>query len=380
MRVMRVLTRPNLGGPTRQAVALWHAMRQLGTETLLVTGAVQDGEQHLDPQAAGVPRLDPDAVLSGTTTHGGWVAVAELGRRLAPLQDVGALFKLRALAHAWQPQVVHSHTSKAGMLCRLALRGVPVLAHTFHGHVLRDYFHPVASTGLRLLERLLARRTDLLVAVSPSCADELAELRIAPRARLHVARPAVPLAPVLPRADARQALGIPAEAFCVAAVGRLVPVKRMDWFVTALAGVPGARGDLWGSGPDAARLGRMGEGRVCLRGSRADLQQHLSAYDALVIPSVREGCPLVAVEAFAAGVPVVGVDVPGVRDVLREWGEGILVPEAAGPQGLREALVALQADPGAAHAMAMRALPRAADFAPGKLAQFLHGAYASLLR
>lgn len=377
---MRVLTRPNLGGPTRQAVALWHAMRELGCETLLVTGTVQAGEQLLDPQAAGVPRLEPAAVLAGTATHGGWVAVEELGRRVAPLQDVRALRILRALARAWRPQVVHSHTSKAGVLCRVALRGTPVLAHTFHGHVLRDYFHPVAAMGFRVVERVLARRTDLLFAVSPSCADELAELRIAPRARLRVARPAVPLEAVLPRAVARQELGIEPGAFCVAAVGRLVPVKRMDWFVTALAGMSGAHGDVWGSGPEAPRLSRMGGTRIRLRGSRADLQQHLSAYDALVIPSVREGCPLVAVEAFAAGVPVVGVDVPGVRDVLGGWGEGVLVPEGTGPQGLREAIVALQDDPAAARAMAVRAMARVGDFAPVQLARLLHEAYASVLR
>lgn len=377
---MRILTRPNLGGPTRQAVALWHAMRELGCETLLVTGAVQHGEELLDPTTAGVPRLDPQVVLSGTLARGGWVPVPELGRRLAPLQDVAALQKLRALARAWQPQVVHSHTSKAGLLCRLALRGVPVLAHTFHGHVLRDYFHPAASSVFRWVERLLARRSDLLFAVSPSCAHELAELRIAPRARIAVARPAVPLEPVLPREVARQELGIPAGAFCAVAVGRLVPVKRMEWFAEAVNGLPGARGDVWGTGPEAGRIGEAGQGRVMLRGSRADLQPYLSAYDALVIPSVREGCPLVAVEAFAAGVPVVGTDVPGVRDVLTDWGDGVVVPEVAGPQGLRDALAALRSDPLAARAMAKRASVRVAEFAPAQLAQVLHEAYASVLR
>lgn len=380
MRVMRVLTRPNLGGPTKQAVALWHAMRALGCETLLVTGAVQEGEQHLDPAAAGVPRLELAAVRSGAVRQGGWVVVEALGRRLAPLQDLRAMRELRALARAWQPQVVHSHTSKAGVLCRLALRRVPVLAHTFHGHVLLDYFHPVATRAFRVVERLLARRTDLLVAVSPSCADELAQLRIAARERFHVARPAVPLAPVLPRAVARQELGIAADAFCVAAVGRLVPVKRMNWFVAAVAGLAGARGDLWGSGPEAARLGASAQGRVVLRGNRVDLQPYLSAYDALVIPSVREGCPLVAVEALAAGVPVVGTDVPGVRDVLATWGEGILVPEATGATGVRDALAAIQRDPAAARAMAQRARARAAEFAPERLAEWLREAYASALR
>lgn len=380
MRVMRVLTRPNLGGPTKQAIALWHAMRALGCETLLVTGAVQGGEEHLDPAAAGVPRLTTADVLSGSAAAGGWVAVEALGRSLQPLQDLQALRALRRLAGAWRPGVVHSHTSKAGVLCRLALRGGPALAHTFHGHVLQDYFNPVVSAGFRLVERVLARRADLLFAVSPSCADELAALGIAPRERIQVARPAVPLEPVLPRGVARRELGIPAGQFCAAAVGRLVPVKRMEWFAEAVGHAPSVHGHVWGSGPGRARLEALGNGKIELRGSRSDLQPLMSAYDALVVPSVREGCPLVAVEAFAARVPVVGLDVPGVRDVLTAWGKGVLLPESSGPRGLGEALSALQRDPAAARDLADRAAEHAVEFDPARLARILHEAYASMPR
>ena len=379
MRVMRVLTRPNLGGPTRQAVALWHAHRAMGVETLLVTGRVHAGESTLDPEGCGVPRLVPEAVRAGSVRGGGWVVVEDMGRGIHPLRDLRARRQLQALAAAWQPDVVHSHTSKAGALVRTALRSAPVLAHTYHGHVLADYFHPVVAAGFRWLERRWAQRTDLLVAVSPSCADELAALGIAPRERFEVARPAVPLAPVVSRADARLALGIGSSEFRVAAVGRLVPVKRMEWFVAALQGLEGVHGDVWGSGPEEARLRSTAGDNVSFRGTRPDLQPLLSAYDAVVLPSVREGCPLVAVEAFAAGVPVVGCDVPGVRDVLTSWGVGVLVPEAEGPRGLRAALDRLRRDPAGASALGAKGIACAAEFAPGRLAQRLVESYASLL-
>ena len=136
----------------------------------------------------------------------------------------------------------------------------------------------------------------------------------------------------------------------VAAVGRLVPIKRLDAFVDAVAMEAGLRGDVLGDGPLRAslaeRAARSAAGdRLRLRGAEPDAASLLSAYDALVLPSVREGFPLVTVEAFAAGVPVVGYDVPGVRDALADLGRGLLVPVADGPAGLLAALRRLREEP-----------------------------------
>lgn len=345
LRVMRVLTRPNLGGPTRQAIALWHSQRAHGVETLLVTGAVGPDEVALTPSDHGVPEVAPERPGAG------WLQLPALRRGVDLLGDRAAGRRLRQLVRAYRPHVVHTHTSKAGAVGRRAARreAVPVVAHTFHGHVLQDYFGALPSALLRRLERRLARQTDLLFAVSASCAAELAACGVASRDRFCVLPPAVAPAPTLTRAAARARLGLDEEAWAMAAVGRLVPIKRLDHFVDVVAAEPELRGDVIGDGPLREALTRRAhgvcDGRLRMLGARPDAAALLSAYDALLLPSRREGCPLVAIEAFAAGVPVVGYDVPGVRDALGSLGRGLLVPVADGPAGLLRASRRLRGDP-----------------------------------
>lgn len=380
MRVLRLLTRPNLGGPTRQAIALWHALAARSVETLLVTGSVGAGETLLSPAEHGVPVLGWDEALRAGRTAVGWLQIPELGRRLSPWADHRAARALRTLLQSHVPDVVHTHTSKAGWLGRRAARVVPTarLVHTFHGHVLQDYFPAPFGWLLARLERRLAARTDVLCAVSDSCADELAAAGVAPRERFVVVPPAVAVPAAMPRAEARAALGIPLDQRRVVCAGRLVPIKRVGDFVAAVAQVEGLYGDVVGDGPLrtalAAQAATRAPGRVRLVPGRPGLPSELSAYDALVLPSVREGLPLVAVEAFAAGVPVVGYDVPGVRDAVR-LGGGTLVPVAAGPAGLAAALRELL---GSARVLAQAiAVGRAAlaRFAPSAVAAELEGLY-----
>jgi glycosyltransferase involved in cell wall biosynthesis len=380
MRVMRVLTRPNLGGPTRQAIALWHAGAALGVQTLLVTGVVAGDEAELSPQQGGVPALSFAAALAAGPAAVGHVVVPALGRGLAPWSDHRAGLALQQLLASHRPDVVHTHTSKAGWLGRRAAwrAGVPTV-HTFHGHVLRDYFPGWASWLLARAERHLAARTDQLVAVSQSCADELAAAGVAPRARFHVVPPAVAVPPALPRQLARQRLGLPPQGFVAAVVGRLVPIKRIEDFVTALAAVPRAHGDIVGDGPQREALQRLCHERTADRvrclGARSGIAAELAAYDALVVPSVREGCPLVAIEAFAAGVPVVGYDVPGVRDALAGHGGGLLVDPAAGPAGLAAALRRLRDEPAVAAAAVAAGRAAVARFDPAAIAAALLAIY-----
>lgn len=347
MRVMRVLTRPNVGGPTRQAVALWHAHRAMGARTLLVVGRCAPGESALDLAALGVPPLSSEAV-DGTAE--GFVEVPALRRRLHPLHDWQARVALHTLEARFAPQVVHTHTSKAGALLRGKRSAAVRVVHTYHGHVLRDYYGRLRSALLVHLERRLAARTDAMVAISPSCRDELVALGIAPAARFHVVPPAVEVAAFAAgdRAEARATLGLGSDTFALAFVGRLVPIKRPELFVAAVRAVSDARGPVtglvFGDGPLCADLAPSAGERIRWLGARADLAQLLPACDALVFTSRREGCPLAAIEAFAAGVPVLGLDVPGVRDALATWGRGLLVPEAEGVAGLVGALASLRDD------------------------------------
>jgi glycosyltransferase involved in cell wall biosynthesis len=380
LRAMRILTRPNLGGPTRQAIALWHALRAVGVPTLLATGAVERGEAELSPASQGVPELSWAEALERGREATGWVVVPHLGRGVSPLGDLRARRALRRLMASHRPDVVHTHTSKAGWLGRAAAFAarVPVVAHTFPGHVLQDYFSAFRSRWLKALERRLARRTDLLFAVSPSCADELAGERVATRDRLRVLRPAVPLEVPLGREQARSELGIGDGEFRIVCAGRLVAIKRVEDFVDVLGQRGDWSGDVAGAGPlrgELEALGRRVGARVRWLGAVPGIARMLAAYDVLVLPSVREGCPLIAVEAFAAGVPVVGYDVPGVRDVLAVWGKGVLVPPVDGPRGLAAAIESLRRDPDLAAACVAAGRAAVPAFAPGEAAMALAGAY-----
>jgi glycosyltransferase involved in cell wall biosynthesis len=375
LRIVRVLTRPNLGGPTRQAIALWHAHRDLGVETLLVTGVVGSEEVELSPGDHGVPMAPADGSAAG------WFQLPDMRRGVDLFGDRRARRALRQIIRRFQPDVVHTHTSKAGLIGRKAALAerVPVTAHTFHGHVLKDYFGKLPSMVLAAIERRLARHTNLLFAISPSCADELAECRVAARERFEVIAPAVAVPVAMERGAAREQLGIDAKQWRVCAVGRLVPIKRLADFVMAIAGVAELHGDVIGDGPERAALQQLGEqqaaGRIVIRGADSDIARLLPAYDAVVLPSVREGCPLVAIEAFAAGVPVVGYDVPGVRDALSHYGRGVLVQVSDGPRGLARALQALQSDSRAQSSLVADARRAVRTCSPAAVAAQLLSAY-----
>ncbi len=373
LRVVRVLTRPNEGGPTRQAIALWHAHRAMGVRTLLVTGRVRAGETAALPSRHGVPAVGLADVLRGRVDEG-WLELPALGRAIAPWADWRAGRTLHACLAAVRPDVVHTHTSKAGWIGRRAAwaAGVPVVVHTFHGHVLRDYFPALLGWLLARVERRLAARTDELVAVSASCADELAAVGVAPRRRFTVVAPAVPPLPIVARAEARARLDIAPDAVRVACVARLVPIKRVERFVAAVRSLPGVGGDVIGDGPLRARLQAAAVGAdVRFLGAIPDAGSLLAAYDAVALSGRREGLPLVAVEAARAGVAVAGCDVPGVVDAVAAVG-GELAPEAAGVAGLAAAI---------ARALARRPRPdAAAAFAPERAARQLFDLYESARR
>ena len=154
IRVARVITRLNVGGPAQQAILLAAGLDRTRFRTTLITGVVGRDEGDLAP-AARTRGVEP-------------VVIPELGRPVHPLHDLLALGKLVRLFRHLQPDVVHTHTAKAGTLGRLAARltAVPATIHTFHGHVLEGYFSPAVSQLFLRIERGLARRTDRIIALS----------------------------------------------------------------------------------------------------------------------------------------------------------------------------------------------------------------------
>ena len=179
MKILRVIARLNVGGPARHVVLLDRGLRARGHDTRLVHGSLAPFEASLEHLAveAGLP-----------TTH-----IVELGRRISPMSDLRAFTELLRLVFREAPDVIHTHTAKAGTLGRLAAglfnitrprRRRCLVVHTFHGHVLTGYFRPATNVAVRLAERTLARITDRVVTISPAQrADIVTRFRIAAAAR-----------------------------------------------------------------------------------------------------------------------------------------------------------------------------------------------------
>jgi glycosyltransferase involved in cell wall biosynthesis len=384
VRVLRVIARLNMGGPALHVAYLTDGLKKRGYDTTLVAGSLARGEDSMafvaDARDVQVVRID------------------ELGREISPLRDLVATFRLARLIRRERPQILHTHTAKAGTVARVAAllagsRRPPIVVHTFHGHVLRGYFGPVRSLFFRLLERWLASRTTALVAVSPQVRDDLVSLGIAPRERFAVIRLGIELDErIAPerngRVESRRYLGIPDDRFAVGWIGRMTAVKRTDDVLVAFKSLR-ERGVaailcMVGDGPDRAGLEQRAHDLGIVRdtlflGYQEDVAPFYAAFDALVLPSSNEGTPVSVIEALGAGRPVVATRVGGVPDVVRDGEDGFLVEPGATDE-LAERLERLAHDPALRERMGKqgreRVLPR---YAVERLVDDVDRLYRSLL-
>jgi glycosyltransferase involved in cell wall biosynthesis len=297
------------------------------------------------------------------------VALPDLHREISPFHDLRAAYRLAGLIRELRPQVLHTHTAKAGAVGRTAAllardARPPIIVHTFHGHVLRGYFGPVSSGFFRMLERSLASTTTALVAVSPEVRDDLVGLGVAPREKFTVIRLGVELgervgATPETRARARRMMGIPDGRFTVGWIGRMTAVKRTDDILLAFKRLVEGGVDsclcLVGDGPDREETERLAHDigiveRCLFLGYQDDVAPFYAAFDALVLPSANEGTPVSVIEALAGGRPVVATRVGGVPDVVRDGVDGFLV-EPGDIDALAERLGRLAADPALAGRM-----------------------------
>lgn len=327
-RVVRIIARLNIGGPALHVTHLTAGLAER-YPTLLVAGQVSNGEGDM----SGVARDKGVDVYS----------LPELGRSIRPWDDLLVFVKLFRLLRRVRPEIVHTHTAKAGTVGRLAALAarVPVRVHTFHGHVFRGYFGRWTTRLFLWTERLLARTTTRIVTVSESQADELAgEFRICPRDHIRVIPLGLELDRFLPERTAHLRDELRAEIAAgdepvVSIVGRLVPIKNHDLFL-AMAAALTAQGRactflIVGGGEEEARLRARAADlgiadRVRFLGWRTDLERIYAGSDMVVLTSHNEGTPVCLIEAMAAGRPVIATDVGGVRDVLEGGRLGRLVP------------------------------------------------------
>ena len=345
VKIARVIARLNIGGPSIHVVNLNQGLSSDRFESILVTGSLNPGEgSMLDyAQEKGVQPL----------------AIPEMvGEASFRPRDLKALLEIYRILRAESPQIVHTHTAKAGFLGRLAARmaGVPVIVHTYHGHVLNGYYGPAKSWLLKMMERGLARITDRLVAVSALVKEDLMAYRIASPEKISVIPLGFDLEPFLDcrslKGQFRSELGLGSDIRLVGILGRIVPIKNHRLFLESAARIVDqdstVRFVIVGDGilkvemEGYAQELRIFE-QVIFTGWRRDLPRIYADLDVLVVSSDNEGTPVSAIEAMACGCPVVATRVGGLPDVVQNHETGYLVPPKQ-PQALAAAMLELIRD------------------------------------
>lgn len=320
IRVMRIFSRLNIGGPSIHVVLLTEQLDPTHFETTLVVGREGDREGSFD-ELARSKNVSP-------------VTVETLGRSIRSLDDFRSLIFLWRLMARERPHVVHTHTAKAGALGRVAalVTAVPVVVHTFHGSVFTGYFGPIGSRLYAAAERALARITDTAISVSPAVTEELDKHNLKPRYGIHTVPLGLELDKFLDkRGNLRARLRIHEDTPLVGCVGRLVPIKDIPTLLAAFVNVEGAHLALIGDGPERERLEAQSRQlglseRVHFTGFLSELETIYPDLDVVVNSSRNEGTPVALIEAMAAGIPVVATAVGGTSDLLQNGDLGDLVP------------------------------------------------------
>ncbi len=388
-KVATVITRLE-GGAGQHALRGALSMDRACFDMTIITGS---GDQVLLDQAAA-------AGLEVLT-------VPALRAPIAPYSDLQALAQLRELLARLPFDIVHTHTAKAGVLGRLAAHraGVPRLVHTYHGFPFHEFQGAPRRQAYVQIERGLGRITDVALCVGTGVAVEAVRRRLISPERIRTIgvvadtpapRPAAPAGSApdggtpegstpegSARARARAALGLPAGATVVGAVGRLTYQKAPEDFLGALRalnrpeviGVWVGDGEL--AGQIAAQARDMPGVRVVLAGQRGNVPELLPAFDIFALPSRYEGLPTAVVEAMVCGIPVVATAVNAVGDVVAPGETGLLVPPGR-PALMADAIRFLLDSPDAAARMATAAQARLGQrFGEQALRQALTAAYAT---
>lgn len=357
MRVLRIITRLNRGGPARTLVAVEPILRDRGVESLLLAGEVEESEDDLTAEAR----------RAGVRVH----TVPQMRRSIHPLRDLVARRALADEIYKFQPHVIHTHTFKAGLLARrLALSVSPRFVHTYHGHVFQGYFPGSITHALVKVDRKLALKTHRIVTVAERVKRELVDrYAIAPADKFVVIPGIVPPeeetgSMFRDRETMRAALGVPVRAPWIGTVARLAAVKAPLRFLACAQHVLRQRPDaqfFWiGDGPYRERFLREIERRELSRsvhwfGWQVTTGIWHRRLDVEVLLSENEGLPLSLLEARSHGTPIVCTAVGGVPDLVTDGTDGLLVPE--GDDGTQSAVAVLQCldDPESAKERAVRA-------------------------
>ena len=319
-KVLHVIARINVGGTARYVSDL---VRHI-PDSALATGYVQ-GNEIEDPVTNELP----------------FVRVHHMGRKISPANDIKAWLELRKIIRDLKPEIVHTHTFKAGLLGRL-ISGNHKRIHTFHGHLFEDQtFSSFEKFVITHAERSLAKRTDVLISVGERVGVELRTAGIGKHKKWVSIPPGVTPLPKIDKKKARESLGLEPDALLIGWMARVTGVKNPYLLVEVAKQMPDAKFVMAGGGDLLEDTKRIAPSNVQILGW-TDASLFWSAVDIALSTSDNEGMPIALIEAQMAGVPVVATDVGSVSEVILNYSTGIIV--ARDSTNLTEALKLLTSD------------------------------------
>ena len=353
IKIIHIITRLDMGGSAQNTLltALHHD--SLHYNVWLIKGSTLESAM-----TKAETRLVEDQLETAKKQGIEIIDVPSLVRRISPINEVRALVALFRHIRKLEPHIVHTHTSKAGILGRLAawLARVPTIIHTPHGHVFYGHFGRSLSRIFLQMEKLLGRITNHLIALTPQEGNDYVTLNVSKANNTSVIHSGVDLSRFRQasrgRARKRKELGISPDALAIGFVGWLLPIKGVNFLVQAMAGVvrdhPKTLLVLVGKGEQENELKKQVENlgltdKVLFLGWRSDVEEIMACFDLLVLPSLNEGMGRVLVEAMAVGLPIVASNVGGISDLVKDGKNGLLVPPADA-QALERAISGLLKD------------------------------------
>ena len=356
-RVLRILNRLVIGGPSKNAVYLTRYM-QPDFDTVLVIGGKEDHEQDADFLAI-ANNIDP-------------TCISEMKRSISPYNDWAAYNKLKKLIKEFKPDIVHTHAAKSGALGRLAAKhsNVPVIVHTFHGHIFHSYFNSLKTNFFIRSERYLAGLSDAIVAISDVQKKELSgDFRIAAPDKFQVIPLGLDLDNFIINQDEkrhqfRTEFELDDDTVAIGIIGRLVPIKNHSLFLKGLKYVLDntsvkVKAFIVGDGESRAAIQQMANTLgikytthtdsvhpepLIFTSWRTDVDTIFAGLDIIALTSLNEGTPVSLIEAQAAGKPIVSTRVGGIADVVLE-NKTALLSEITDEKTFSDNLLILVSDP-----------------------------------
>ncbi|MFT5369823.1 MAG: glycosyltransferase involved in cell wall biosynthesis [Candidatus Latescibacterota bacterium] len=344
IRVLNIITRLERGGAPQ---ALLETIQRMSSEFHIDLATGQTDDADLD--------LTQEVINSGLPL----IHVPSMRRSPHPLRDLQALRHLIRIIRKGNYDVVHTHTSKAGFLGRIAAKycKTPAVIHSPHGTILEGYFSPIVTQTYTYLERFTASMAQCIICLTTREIDQYLNAKIGKREQYTYVYNGIDIdrfsTVTQQRQDVRSKLGIAPESVVCITVGRLVPVKGQADLIEAFPQVIKKHPDthllIVGEGELHDALTQQTktlnlESKIHFLGWRSDIPDLLGASDIFVLPSLNEGLGLVLLEAMAQRLPAIATDVGGVPEVVHDGKTGILVP-AQSPTPLSEALNKLISDP-----------------------------------